>query len=113
VISRVRDRSQVRDEQCDIFERRLLVFLEIEAEPAGGEAAVALRLFARDQGRQLERLGNRHPADLSRGHLGEDEVVVFQRPAKDRSRVALRGRRCSSLGPGRRRDSIAPLVTVS
>ena len=27
----------------------------------------------------LERLGDRHAADLSR-HLGEHEVVVFQRP---------------------------------
>ena len=40
-----RERSEVRDEQLDIFECRLLVFLEIDAEPAGGEAAVALRLF--------------------------------------------------------------------
>ena len=53
------------------------MFLEIQAMPAGGEAAVALGLLPRDQRRQLERLGNRHPADLSRGHLGEDEVVVF------------------------------------
>jgi len=80
---------------------RLLVFLEVEAEPAGGEAAVTFRLFPRDQRRQLERLGDRHAADLARGHLCEDEVVVFQRSPKDRSRVALRGRRCSSPGPRR------------
>ena len=82
-----------------MLKRRLLVFLEVEAEPAGGETAVALRLFPRDQCRQLERLGDRHAADLSRRHLGEHEVVVFQRPPKDRPRVALRGRRCSSPGP--------------
>jgi hypothetical protein len=93
-----RERSQVRDEQRDIFECRLLVFLEIEAEPAGSEAAVALGLLPRDQRRQLERLGDCHVADLSRGHLGEHEVVVFQRPPEDRSRMALRGRRCSSPG---------------
>jgi hypothetical protein len=29
----------------------------------------------------LERLGDCDAADLSRGHLGEDEVVVLQRPA--------------------------------
>ncbi len=46
--------SEARDEQLDIFERRFLVFLEIEAEPAGGEGAVALRLFAGDQCRELE-----------------------------------------------------------
>jgi len=28
-------------------------------------------------------------ADLSRGHLGEHEVVVFQRPPEDRSRMAV------------------------
>jgi hypothetical protein len=91
--------SQVRDEQPDIFERRLLVFLEPEAEPAGGETGVAGRLLPRDQRRQLERLGDRHPADLSRGHLGQDEIVVFQRPPEDRSRMPLPGRRCSSLRP--------------
>ncbi len=67
--------------------------------PAGGEAAVAVRLLPGDQRRQLERLGDRHPADLSRGHLGEHEVAAFQRPPEDRSRMALRGRRSSSLGP--------------
>ena len=75
-------RSQVQDEQLDIFERRLLVFLEPEAEPAGGKAAVAVMLFPPDQCRQLERLGDRHAADLSRGHLGEYEVVAFQGPLK-------------------------------
>ena len=87
VVLRARERSQVRDEQLDIFERRLLVFLEPEAEPTGGEAAKAVRLLPRDQCRQLERLSDRHPADLSRGHLGEDEVVVFEStpPPENRS----------------------------
>ena len=92
------ERSQARDEQRDILKRRHLVFLEPETEPAGSEAAVAVGLFPCDQRGQLERLGDRHPADLPRGHLGEDEVVVFWRSAKDGSRVALRGRRCSSRG---------------
>jgi hypothetical protein len=65
------------------------VFLKPEAEPAGGEAAVAVRLLPRDQCRQLERLGDRHAADLSRGHLGEYEIAAFQRPPEDRSRMAL------------------------
>jgi hypothetical protein len=33
--------------------------------------------------------------------FGEHEVVVLKSPAKDGSRVALRGRRCSSPGPER------------
>jgi len=72
-----------------MLERRLLVFLEIEAEPAGGKAAVAVGLVPRDQCRWLECLGDSHPANLSRGHLGEDEVVVLQRPLEDRSRVTV------------------------
>ncbi|HEY8502013.1 MAG TPA: hypothetical protein VIL21_04960, partial [Solirubrobacterales bacterium] len=92
---------QIRDEQRDIFERRPLVFFEPEAEPAGGEAAVALGLVPGDKRRQLERLGDRHPADLPGGHLGEHEVVVFEHAPKDRSRMALRSRRCSSPGPRR------------
>ena len=96
VLPRAHERLQIRDEQRDLFKRRPFVFFE--AEPAGSEAAVAVRLFSRDQGRELERLGNRHPADLSGGHLGEYEVASFQRPAEDGSRVALRGRRSSSRG---------------
>ena len=72
-----------------MLERRPLVFLEIEAEPAGGEAAVAVRLFPCDQRRQFERLDDCHAADLSRSHLGEHEVVVLQSPAKDGSRMTL------------------------
>ena len=87
-----------------MLERRLLVLLEPEAEPAGGEAAVALGLLPRDQCRELERLGDRHATDLSCGHLGEDEVVMFQRPPEDRSRMALRGRLCSSPGPSGTRE---------
>jgi hypothetical protein len=58
----------------------------------------SVQAVSRDQRRQLERLGDRHPVDLAGGHLGEDEVVVLKRPAEDGSRVALRGRRCSSPG---------------
>ena len=88
-----------------MLERRLLVLLEPETEPAGCEAAVAVRLLPCDQCGELERLGDRHPADLSRGHFGEHEVVVFQRPPEDRSRMALRGRRSSSRG----RDGVVSL----
>jgi hypothetical protein len=64
-----RERSQVRDEHFDMLERRQLVF----ATSAFNSSASAIV----------------HPADLSRGHLGEDEVAAFQRPPEDRSRVAL------------------------
>jgi hypothetical protein len=94
------------------LERRLLVFLEIEAQPAGGEAAVTVRLLPCDQCRQLERLGDRHSADLSSRHLGGDKVAAFQRSSKDRSRVALRGRR-SLLSGAERRDELSVARCVS
>jgi hypothetical protein len=40
---------QVRDEQRDVLKRRVLVFFEVQAEPAGSEPAVAVRLLPRDQ----------------------------------------------------------------
>jgi hypothetical protein len=42
------ERLQARDEQRDMFERRLLVLFQVEAEPAGGEVAVAIGLLTRD-----------------------------------------------------------------
>jgi hypothetical protein len=75
-----RKRSQTRDEQRHVFERRLIVLFEPKAKPPGGEAAVAMRLFPRHKRCQLERLGDRHAADLPRGYLGEYEVAAFQRP---------------------------------
>jgi hypothetical protein len=57
-----------------------------------------VRLFPCNECRQLERLGDCHAADLSRGHLGKDEVVAFQRLPEDRSRMPLRGRWSSSWG---------------
>ena len=61
------ERLQIRDEQRHIFKRRLLVLLEPEAEPAGGEAAVAVRLFARGQRRELEAPRRWSPAAPLRG----------------------------------------------
>jgi hypothetical protein len=100
---------QARDEQGNIVERRFLVLLQVEAEPASGEAAVAIGLLTRDQACQLERLGDRHAADLRRGRLGEHEVVAFERPPENRSRVALRG---STLLLSGTRDGKASLVTL-
>jgi hypothetical protein len=93
-----------------MLKRRLLVFLEIKEQPAGGEAAVAVRLFPRDQRRQLERLGDRHAADLSAGHLGEYEVVVLRSDPRCRLSYAKRHvRQPRRLPPsGARASSRAP-----
>jgi hypothetical protein len=48
------ERLQARDEQPDIFERRLLVLIQVEAEPASGEAPVTVRLLPCHQRCQLE-----------------------------------------------------------
>jgi hypothetical protein len=104
VILRSRERSQIPYEQRDILERRLLVFLEPEAQPAGGEAAVAIGLLTPDQGRELERLGDRDAADLPRGHLCDHEVSALERSLKDRSRMPL-GRQLR-LSRGRTRHRV-------
>jgi hypothetical protein len=80
--------DQIRDEAANIIEGRLLVSLEVETEPTSCEAVVAVRLLPGDRRRQLER-------------LGEHKVVALQRPAKDSSRMALRGRPLLLSGPRR------------
>src|SRR5436190_702907 len=52
-----------------------------------------------DQERQLERLDEADDADLPRGRLGDEQVVVLERSLEDGARVALRGRRSSAPGP--------------
>jgi hypothetical protein len=64
----------------------------------GGRGATGFALIADERCRRLPA------ADLPRGHLGEYEVVVLERPPENRSRMALRGRRCSSRGPRRRSE---------
>jgi hypothetical protein len=54
-----------------------------------------VRLFPRDQRRQLERLGDRHAADLSAGHLGEYEVVVLRSDPRCRLSYGKRQRAAS------------------
>jgi hypothetical protein len=59
------------------------------------------RILARDQDREGERLGEADPADLFRRRLRDEQVPVLERSAEDGTFMALRGRRSSSLGPGR------------
>jgi hypothetical protein len=81
------------------------VLLEIDAEPAGGEAAVAVRLLPRHQRRELERLRIVTRPIFRAVTSARTRFVAFQRPPEDRSSVALRGRRSSSRG----RDGLASL----
>jgi hypothetical protein len=66
---------------------------------ASGYALLPGLFFPGDQERQLERVGEPEPGKLLRRRLCDEQVLVLERPAEDRSRVALRGRRSSSLGP--------------
>ena len=52
-----------------------------------------------DQGRQLKRLNKTDVSDLPSGRLGNEQILVLERPLEDSPRVALRGRRRSSPGP--------------
>ena len=88
VLRQARKRSQVRDKQRHIVERRLLVLFEPEAEPAGGEAAVAVRLLPRDQRRHLERLDEADVADLFGLRLRDQHVVALERSLEE-ARAAL------------------------
>jgi hypothetical protein len=65
------------------------------------------RILARDQQRQLERLGEAEPANLLRSRLSDEQIAALERSTKDRPRVPLRGRCSSSPGPGRRSQSKA------
>jgi hypothetical protein len=82
---------EVRDEQRDIVERGLMVFLEIEAQPAGCEAAVAVRLFPPRQAPSA-----RAPRRLSRGR----SLVRSPRRARG-CRVRAPAERSSEDGPAR------------
>src|SRR6266566_316773 len=69
--------------------RGLAPFLPSEPSWLGGrgdrDAASRFlpQLHLHHVGRKLERLHNCHTTDLSRGYLGEHEVVVLQSPAKE------------------------------
>src|ERR687888_2680797 len=54
-----------------------------EPRPAG-----AARLLARDQDRELQRVGEADSLKLVGGRLGGGKVAVLERPAEDRVRVA-------------------------
>jgi hypothetical protein len=91
----------------ELVDRRFIVLLEVTQESAGRDPWMPARLLAGDQQRQLKRVCEPEPGEFFCGHLGTRQVAAFQRPPKDRPRVALRGRRCSSPGPRRRSESRA------
>jgi hypothetical protein len=68
-------------------------------QPTGGDPWVPARLFAGDQERQLERVGEPEPGEFLGCRLGAHQVAALERSPEDRVGMALGGRRCSSPGP--------------
>jgi len=89
-----------------VADRRLVVLLEPAQQPARRDARVPVRILERDQGRELEQLAERRPAELAERRLGDEEVAALERPLEDRSRMALRGDPALRSGAGRRRQPI-------
>jgi hypothetical protein len=87
-----------------ILDRRVVMLLEEAAQPPGGNARVPAGILEGDQHRQLQRLGETNPVDLLRGRLGDEQVLVLDRSAKDCAGVALRGQTflLSGAGPAQR-----------
>ena len=61
------------------------------------------RILLRDQRDELERLVERHDADLAGGRFGDEEVAAVDRSLEDGPRMSLCCRACLS-GAGRRRE---------
>jgi hypothetical protein len=74
------------------------MFLEVAQQPAGGDARMPARILARDQDRQLERVGEVERREFPRRRLGDEQVAALECPAEDRIGTALRGRRSSFPG---------------
>jgi hypothetical protein len=80
--------------------------LEVAQQPAGRNPWLPAQVLPRDQQRQLERLGEADPADLFRRHLGDEQVLVLERPAEDCVGVAsARSTLLPCSGDGRAADA--------
>jgi hypothetical protein len=96
-----RERDEARRNQHGFFDRRVRILLEEAQEPARGDPLVPARILARDEHGEFERVDETQLREiLGRGQRRE-HVPALQCPLEDRVRVALRGRRSSSLGARR------------
>jgi hypothetical protein len=107
------ERSEARSDHRSFVDRRVVAFLEIAQQPARRDERLPARILARDQQRQLERLGEADPSDLLRRRLRDEQVPALERSTKDCPWVALRNRRSSSPGPGRPSQSKEQLAGSS
>jgi hypothetical protein len=77
---------QAAEHEPDLFERLGLELIEVAGQPAGREAAVALRCLLCDERCQLERLGETDSADLLRCCLGDEQIPALERSLEDGTR---------------------------
>ena len=91
--------GETRSDHRRLLDRRFVALLEVAQQPACRDARMPARILACDQDRQLESIGEVERRELLGGRLGNEQVAVFERPAKYRPWVPLRGRGSSSPGP--------------
>jgi hypothetical protein len=93
------ERGQGGGDESELLDHRVRVLFEEALEEAGRRSRASARVFPRDERCQLERLGQRDPADLARSGLGDEQVVAFERSVKDRPRVPLGSQSVAFPGP--------------
>jgi hypothetical protein len=78
------------------------MLFEEAKQPASRDPGMASRVFAGDQEREVERVGQRQVRQIMRRRDGGADVPPLNGSLEDRIGMALRGDgRCSLLGPGR------------
>jgi hypothetical protein len=93
-----RERDEARRGQHGFVDRRVRILLLVAEEPAGRDPLVPAGILAGDEHGQLERVEQVKLRKVFRRGQGGEDVPALQRPLEDRVRMALRGRRSSSLG---------------
>lgn len=93
-----RQRGETRRGQRGFVDRRVWILLEPAEEPAGGDPRVTSSVFAGDEDRELERVGEAELRQVFRCGHSHEHVAALQRPLECRVRMAGRARSSSSLG---------------
>ena len=64
------ERGKAAGDHRRLLDRRLLSLLEVAKQPPSRDPRMALPILERDQGRQLEGVGQAEPRELLRRRLG-------------------------------------------
>ena len=72
VVARSAESGEAADDERKIVESRCRMLLEEAACPSGARPSVTTCIVLRDQRDELERLPERHLADLPRGRLSDE-----------------------------------------